>query len=141
MKTNSPLMSVKLNVGISKKEFKKMGIQLRADLEVVFSHIFIGELILENTKHQALGKPKLTVVNYGAYKEVYPCLVTEFLIQTFDNQNEFINYRYLPCESESEVLNQLKALTQNQTEENATFLGEVLDELLIKYFNKNEKKL
>jgi len=134
-------MSAKLNIGINKKEFKKTGIRLRADLEVVFSHIYIGELILENSKHQALGKPKLTVINYGAYKEVYPCLVTEFLIQTFDNQNEFVNYRFLPCENEEEVNKQLKILTQNSTEENTNFLGELLDELLIQYFNKNEKKL
>ena len=128
-------MCAKLNIGFSKQDFKKTGIVLRAELDVIFSHIFVGELILENTRHQGLGKPKLTVVSYGAYKEMYPCLVTEFLMMVNNlNEKEFINYRFLPCESEEEVHTQLKTLTQNQSKENAEYLGEVLDDLLTKYY-------
>ena len=59
---------------------------------------------------------------------------------SFDEINKFKNYNYIPCESMTEVHNQLKVLTENKKEDNAEYLAGILDELLNNYFN-SEKKL
>jgi len=132
----------KLNVGFKKEDLKKTGVKLHSEYSDIFSLIFVGELHLKNNAVSGLGVSKLTVVNYGAYKNTFPCLVTEFLMGAFDHQTKFKNYNYLPCQDIKEVHNQLKALTENTAANNAEYLGEILDELLTSYFNQNnEKKL
>tara|TARA_R110002012_G_scaffold86343_3_gene214705 strand:+ start:709 stop:1107 length:399 start_codon:yes stop_codon:yes gene_type:complete len=130
----------KLNIGIKKEDLEKTGIKLSSDYSDVFSLIFIGELHLKNPVSGGLGVSKLTVINYGAYKQTFTCLVTEFLMSSFDGIKKFKNYKYMPCESMKEVHKQLKVLTENEKEDNAEYLASILDELLTNYFN-SEKKL
>ena len=125
----------KLNIGFKKEDLQKTGFRFHSDYDNIFSLIFIGELHLKNNALKGFGVSKLTVVNYGAHHNSFPCLVTEFLMSSFDNKKEFKNYNYIPCESIKEVHKQLKVLTENKKQDNAKFLGDVLDELLNNYFN------
>jgi len=124
----------KLSLGFSKKDIKNSGIKLRANYDNIFSLIYIGELHLKHDLIKDFEVKKLTVVSYGAYKEFFPCLFTEFLISTFNEESQFKNYHYLPCETKEIVDKQLKTLTTNPKEENATYLAEIFDELLNDFF-------
>ena len=130
----------KLNVGFRKEDLKKSGVTLRSNYSDIFSLIFIGDLHLKNDLIGGEEERKITVISYGAYKETFPCLATEFLMSAFDMEKTFKNYHYLPCESMKEVHRQLKALSTNKKEKNAEYLAGILDELLNNYFH-NEKKL
>ena len=84
----------KLNIGIKKEDLEKTGIKLKSDYSDVFSLIFIGELHLKNPVSGGLGVSKLTVINYGAYNKNFTCLVTEFLMSSFDGIKKFKNYKH-----------------------------------------------
>lgn len=130
----------KLSLGFSKKDIENSGIKLQAEYDNIFSLIYIGELHFKNDLFKEFKVAKLTVVSYGAHKEFFPCLFIEFLISTFNEESKFKNYHYLPCENKEMVGKQLKVLTTNSKEDNASYLTEIFDELLNNYF-ESEKEL
>jgi len=135
--------------GFNKKQIEKSGIILRADFSNIFTNIFIGELNIErrsvDDSSGGVGRGKITVVTYGAYVGLNTCLVTEFLIDVKHRQKGFKNYFYLPCQDKDEVDKQLLFLSENNTKSNAEYLGDILEDILNKFFtskeNNSEKKL